>query len=99
MQIWPALNQFTHTYKLNLLTSSTVVLKSITLVPKWLFFSTPSEQFCSQLPLTMELIIRPGITCKKISCYMRDLACRWFIVKKLKYLCFVIKIFKYVKHC
>ena len=29
-------------------------------------------------------IIRTGITCKKIPCYMRDAACRWFIVKKFK---------------
>ena len=29
-------------------------------------------------------IIRTGITCKKILCYMRDPACRWFIVKKVK---------------
>ena len=29
-------------------------------------------------------IIRTGITCKKISCYMRNSACRWFIVKKAK---------------
>ena len=37
-------------------------------------------------------IIRTGITCKKIPCYMRDTACRWFIVKKAK-------IFqRYVKH-
>ena len=28
------------------------------------------------------IIIRTGITWKKISCYMRDSACRWFIVKK-----------------
>ena len=33
-----------------------------------------------------------GITCKKIPCYMRDSACRWFIVKKAE-------IFRsYVKH-
>ena len=30
-------------------------------------------------------IIGIGITCKKIPCYMRDSACRWFIIKKLKY--------------
>ena len=29
-------------------------------------------------------IIRTGITCKKIPCYMRNSACRWFIVKKAK---------------
>ena len=27
-------------------------------------------------------IIRTKITCKKIPCYMRDSACRWFIVEK-----------------
>ena len=31
-----------------------------------------------------ETIIRTGITCKKIPCYMGDSACRWFIVKKAK---------------
>ena len=37
-------------------------------------------------------IIRTGITCKKIPCYMRDSACRWFIVENAK-------IFRsYVKH-
>ena len=29
-------------------------------------------------------IIRTGITCKKIPCYMRDSTCRWFIIKKAK---------------
>ena len=29
-------------------------------------------------------IIRTGITCKKIPCYMRDSACRWFIVENAK---------------
>ena len=29
-------------------------------------------------------IIRTGITCNEIPCYMRDSACRWFIVKKAK---------------
>ena len=29
-------------------------------------------------------IIRTGVTCNKIPCYMRDSACRWFIVKKAK---------------
>ena len=31
-----------------------------------------------------ENIIQAGIACKKILCYMRDSACRWFIVKKAK---------------
>ena len=29
-------------------------------------------------------IRRTGITCKKVPCYMRDSAYRWFIVKKAK---------------
>ena len=29
-------------------------------------------------------IIRAGIACKKIPCYMRDSACRWFIVKNAR---------------
>ena len=29
-------------------------------------------------------IIRTGITCKKIPCYMRDSACSWLIVEKAK---------------
>ena len=28
--------------------------------------------------------IRTEVTCKKIPCYMRDLACRWFIIRKGK---------------
>ena len=31
-----------------------------------------------------ETIIRTGITCKKISCYMRNSACRWLIVVNAK---------------
>ena len=34
--------------------------------------------------LDHETIIRAGITCKKILCYMHDSACRWFIVQKAK---------------
>ena len=37
-------------------------------------------------------IIWRGMTCKKIPCYMRDSACRWFIVKKTKIF------WSYVKH-
>ena len=29
-------------------------------------------------------IMRTGITCKKIHCYMRDSACRWLTVEKAK---------------
>ena len=46
---------------------------------------TISNDGHSQCPPFMHgTIIRTGITCKKISCYMRDSACRWFIVKKAK---------------
>ena len=38
------------------------------------------------------IIMRTGITCKKISCYMGDSACRRFIVKKAKIFC------SYVEH-
>ena len=31
-----------------------------------------------------ETIIRRRITCKKISYYVHDSACKWFIVKKAK---------------
>ena len=31
-------------------------------------------------------IIRTGITCKKTPCYMRESACKWFIVKNAKIL-------------
>ena len=37
-------------------------------------------------------IIRTGIKCMKIPCYMRDSPCRWFIVKKAKIF------WSYVKH-
>ena len=35
------------------------------------------------------------ITCKKISCYMRELACRWFIIKKLKFFEVMLNIFDF----
>ena len=40
--------------------------------------------FFIKVQLEHGIIIRTGITCKKIPCYMRDSACRWFIVKKPK---------------
>ena len=46
----------------------------------------------SEIKLVHETIIRTGITCKKIRCYMRDSACRWLIIENAK-------IFRsYVKH-
>ena len=35
-------------------------------------------------------IIRTGMTCKKIPCYMRDSTCRWFIVRKAKIFCYFV---------
>ena len=39
-------------------------------------------------------IIRTGITCKKIPCYVRDSDCRWFIVKKAKIFWSYVKYFQ-----
>ena len=30
------------------------------------------------------ILLGTGIACKKIPCYMRDSACRWFIVENAK---------------
>ena len=38
-------------------------------------------------------IIRTEKKCKKISCYMRDSACKWFFVKKPKIFCSMLNIF------
>ena len=42
-------------------------------------------------------IMRTGITCQKIPCYMHDLACWWFFVKikKLKYIDVMLNIFQF----
>ena len=40
-------------------------------------------------------IIRTRITCKEIPCYMRDSACRLFIVKKAKYFEVMLSIFNF----
>ena len=40
-------------------------------------------------------IIRTRIKCKKITCYMRDSACRCFIEKKLKYFEVMLNIFEF----
>ena len=46
--------------------------------------------------LEHETIIKTGITCKKIHCYMPGSACRWFIVKKhLKYSEVMLNIFEF----
>ena len=42
-------------------------------------------------------IIRTGITCKKIPCCMRDSACRWLIVEKVKIFPSYVKHFSHMK--
>ena len=46
-------------------------------------------------PSDHENVIQIGLTGKKISCYMGDSACRWFIVKKLKYSGVMLNIFEF----
>ena len=45
-----------------------------------------SEQF-RRTAFNHGTILRTGITCKKIPCYMRDSTCRSFIVKEAKIFC------------
>ena len=40
-------------------------------------------------------IIRTGITCKKIPCYMCGSACRWLLSNKLKYIQVMLNIFEF----
>ena len=49
---------------------------------RWGCVCEPS--FLSHLVLNDGTIIKTGITCQKTPCYMRESACRWFIVKKAK---------------
>ena len=45
------------------------------------------------LPPLWAAMIRTGISCSKISCYMRDSACRWLIVENSKIIPSYVKIF------
>ena len=45
------------------------------------------------------IIIRTAITCKKIPCYMRDSACRWFIVQRAKIFEVMLTVFHYSRVC
>ena len=49
------------------------------------FLPTTKICFCYTTGFIHGTIIRTGITCKKIPCYMRDSACRWLIVEHEKY--------------
>ena len=40
-------------------------------------------------------IIQKGITSKKIACYMRNSACRWFIVENAKIFRRYVKVFEF----
>ena len=42
-----------------------------------------------------EPMIQIGIACNKISCYMRDLTCRWPIVEMLQYFKVMLKFFEF----
>ena len=66
---------------------------SAVLTPKELTFSISLFFHCVKgVRIRNESIIRIGIACKKIPCYMRNSACMWFIVKKAKIF------WNYVKH-
>ena len=40
-------------------------------------------------------IIETRTTCKKNLCYMLDAACRWLLLKKLKYFDVILNIFEF----
>ena len=44
--------------------------------------------------ITHGIIIQTGITYKKIPCYMYDSACRWFMIKNIKYFVVMLNIFE-----
>ena len=77
-----------------LLQNATFLLQNATVITKCNNFITTCDVYyrmrwynCALLDCVLwnhGTIIRKGITCKKKSCYMRDSACRWFIVKKTK---------------
>ena len=49
------------------------------------------QKLANQSLLNGALVI--GITCNKISCYMRDSACRWLIIENAKIFGSYVKIF------
>ena len=64
-----------------------ITVKTIILYRNFVFFIKCLKSKKKKLAVTSfyhGTIIRTGITCKKIPCYMRDSACRWFIVKVAK---------------
>ena len=81
-----------HLSFINLLSKSTntcISEKRLTALKKKIFTDELERQQQSLLKLISGnfehgTVIRTGITCRKIPCYMRDSACRWCIVKKTK---------------
>ena len=61
-----------------------------------LYAETYTKEMGTTFPYSLHrTLIRTGITCKKIPCYMRDSACRWFIVKKAKISYVMLNIFEF----
>ena len=67
-------------HKQNVIFNKTVAKLATILTKNFFSYLNPE----SYLKFCHGTIIRTGITCKKIPCFMGDLACRWFIVKKAK---------------
>ena len=42
------------------------------------------QQTITEMKVSLWILIQTGITCKKTSCYMRNSACNWLIVKNTK---------------
>ena len=63
--------------------SLTCVSYKVKIVPRLLKFLKLLERALSSM-IHHGTIIRTGITCTKISCYMRNSACRWLIVESTK---------------
>ena len=58
-----------------------------------LYLVTYNQQITFMIESNHETLIRRGITCKKIPCYLHDTACRWFFVKKAKIFWSYVKCF------
>ena len=67
----------------------------IVLLMKILFRALINMAFLTILSIEAWNYRRTGSTYKKTTCYMRDSACRWCIVKKLKYFQVMLNIFKF----
>ena len=73
-----------------------VLLTQNSFVPFFLhlsFHSSVSRE--ARIILQHGNIIRTGATCKKINCYMRDSAWRWFTVKEVKIYEILLNIFEF----